>query len=213
MGGVREESPPLLGTISSFLDESAKPLKRTGTVWTAVCHIIAGVIGAGVLSLAWGVAQLGWVFGPLAMIVFAAVTIASTSLLCDLYRYPDPENGPGRVRSLTDAVKLYLGERHQVLCGVFAQESFYGGGIAYTITAANSISRQYLVWREIILCIVVVLLWNCYALLILLRTIAWWSEEVHGYGRANMQEKAINFRYVHHEFPGPERLEPFVRPN
>jgi hypothetical protein len=30
-----------------------------GNVWTAVAHIITGVIGSGVLSLAWSMAQLG----------------------------------------------------------------------------------------------------------------------------------------------------------
>lgn len=82
-----------------------------GTEWTAIAHVITGVIGAGVLSLSWSVAQLGWIAGPLLMIAFAAVTIVSTNLLCDCYRYPDPEHGPRRIRSYIEAVKLYLGER------------------------------------------------------------------------------------------------------
>lgn len=69
------------------------------------------MIGAGVLSLAWSVAQLGWIAGPLLMIIFAALTIVSTNLLCDCYRYPDPEDGPSRIRSYMEAVNLYLGER------------------------------------------------------------------------------------------------------
>ena len=71
------------------------------------------MIGAGVLSLAWTVAQLGWIAGPLLMIVFAGITIISTNLLCDCYRYPDPECGPARNRSFMEAVKYYLGERFQ----------------------------------------------------------------------------------------------------
>ncbi|BAT16275.1 Os12g0203300, partial [Oryza sativa Japonica Group] len=38
-----------------------------GTVWAATAHIVTAVIGSGVLALAWSVAQLGWVAGPLAL--------------------------------------------------------------------------------------------------------------------------------------------------
>ncbi|XP_048425252.1 probable amino acid permease 7 isoform X3 [Pyrus x bretschneideri] len=113
-------------------------LKRTGTIWTAIAHIITGVIGAGVLSLAWSVAQLGWVAGPLLMIVFASVTILSNNLLSDCYRFPDSDS-PTRVGSYLEAVKVYLGEMSQTVCAIFVHESLYGCGIAYVITAASSI--------------------------------------------------------------------------
>ncbi|XP_024449556.1 probable amino acid permease 7 isoform X1 [Populus trichocarpa] len=140
MGDAAEELP-LLGSFSSASadDEQEESLKRTGTIWTATAHVITGVIGAGVLSLAWSIAQLGWIAGPLCMIVFAVITLVSTSLLCDCYRFPDPEHGPTRNRSYMEAVKLYLGERSQIVCGIFAEESLYGCGIAYTITSASSI--------------------------------------------------------------------------
>ncbi|CAI0540867.1 unnamed protein product, partial [Linum tenue] len=80
-----------------------------GTRWTAVAHIITAVIGAGVLSLAWAVAQLGWIAGPLSMMAFAGITYVSATILCDCYRYPDPEVGPRRFRSFLDAVHHYLG--------------------------------------------------------------------------------------------------------
>lgn len=132
---------PLLeaSSSSSNAPETEASFKRTGSRWTAVAHIITGVIGAGVLSVAWSVAQLGWIGGPICMILFAAVTLLSTFLICDLYRYPDPEHGPLRIKSFMDAVKLYLGEKQQQICGVFAQANFYGCGIAYTITSGNSI--------------------------------------------------------------------------
>ncbi|KAL3821165.1 hypothetical protein ACJIZ3_007070 [Penstemon smallii] len=110
-----------------------------GTVWTAIAHIITGVIGAGVLSLAWSTAQLGWVAGPLSIVLFAAITQVSTVLVADCYRSPDPEHGPIRNRSFIQAVKYYLGESKQKICGVFVMESFYGCGIAYTIVAASSV--------------------------------------------------------------------------
>ncbi|PON47223.1 Amino acid transporter, transmembrane domain containing protein [Parasponia andersonii] len=140
MGGTEdEEQSPLIGSFSSSDHDSGQLLKRTGTTWTAVAHIITGVIGAGVLSLSWSVAQLGWIAGPLLMVVFAAVTIVSTNLISDCYRYPDPQLGPARCPSYMEAVRLYLGEKWQYVCGVFVQQSLYGCGIAYTITSANSI--------------------------------------------------------------------------
>ncbi|KDO74015.1 probable amino acid permease 7 isoform X1 [Citrus sinensis] len=138
MGSVEEEhQSPLVGSFSSSDHESGKPFERTGTICTALAHIITGVIGAGVLSLAWSMAQLGWIAGPLCMIAFASVTIVSSSLLCDCYRFPDPEVGPNRIRSFTQAVKLYLGDKNQKVCGIFVQESLYGAGITYTFTTAN----------------------------------------------------------------------------
>lgn len=80
-----------------------------GTVWTAIAHIITGVIGSGVLSLAWSMAQLGWIAGPLCMVVFAIVTIFSSNILCDCYRYPHPEEGHIRNKSYAEAVGSYLG--------------------------------------------------------------------------------------------------------
>ncbi|XP_054798083.1 probable amino acid permease 7 [Prosopis cineraria] len=115
------------------------PTKRTGTVWTAVAHVVTGVIGSGVLSLAWSMAQLGWIGGPLAMILFASVTLLSSLLLCNTYRSPDPEYGPHRHPSYLQAVNLHLGAKKGRLCGFLVQLSLYGFGVAYIVTAAISI--------------------------------------------------------------------------
>lgn len=81
-----------------------------GSLTTAVAHIITGVIGAGVLSLPWSVAQLGWIAGPVLLtVVFPAVTFVSAFMMSDCYRYPDPEVGHLRIRSYSEAVKLHLG--------------------------------------------------------------------------------------------------------
>ena len=88
----------------------------TGTVWTAMAHVITAVIGSGVLSLAWSVAQLGWVGGPAAMVLFAGVTVVQSSLLADCYISRDPERGAAvRNRSYVDAVRLYLGDHHIII--------------------------------------------------------------------------------------------------
>lgn len=123
---------------SSSSSSSSVSLKRKGTLWTAVAHIITGVIGSGVLSLAWSVAQLGWIGGPLCMLVFGIITIISSNLLCDCYRYPHPVEGHIRNKSYTQAVGSYLGKKSMWVTGIFLQESYFGCGIAYTITSAIS---------------------------------------------------------------------------
>ncbi|KAL3747310.1 hypothetical protein ACJRO7_016142 [Eucalyptus globulus] len=55
--------------------------KRTENVWTASAHIITAVIGSGGLSLAWAIAQLGWIVGPTIMLLFALVTYYTSTLL------------------------------------------------------------------------------------------------------------------------------------
>ncbi|GLJ07349.1 hypothetical protein SUGI_0064940 [Cryptomeria japonica] len=111
---------------------------RTGTLWTATAHIITAVIGAGVLSLAWSVAQLGWIAGPAIMLVFALITYYSSSLLADCYKFPDPVFGPNKNYTYRDAVKVNLGDRQAWLCALVQYVSLYGAGIAYTITASIS---------------------------------------------------------------------------
>ncbi|KAK4439645.1 putative amino acid permease 7 [Sesamum alatum] len=113
---------------------------RTGTAWTAVAHIITGVIGSGVLSLAWSMAQLGWIWGPLLMVFFASVTLVSTFLLCNSYRSPDPDNGPIRNKSYIDAVRNNLGTKSAWVCGLLIQMNLYGTAVAYTITTALCLS-------------------------------------------------------------------------
>ncbi|KAJ4700724.1 Amino acid permease [Melia azedarach] len=55
--------------------------KRTGTVLIASFHILATAIGYGILSLPQATAQLGWINGPAAILVFAVVTLLHFCLL------------------------------------------------------------------------------------------------------------------------------------
>ncbi len=77
-------------------------------MWTATSHIVAAVVGSGVLALAWTVAQLGWVVGPLVLVGFSCVTYYTSTLLANCYRYPDPVTGTAN-REYIDAVRCYLG--------------------------------------------------------------------------------------------------------
>lgn len=76
---------------------------------TASAHIVTAVIGSGVLSLAWAVAQLGWIAGSAVVLLFSIITYFTSCLLCDSYRYPDPVNGI-RNRTYIEAVKNILGK-------------------------------------------------------------------------------------------------------
>ena len=44
-----------------------------GTLWTTLANILTALTRA-VLFLSWGVAQLGWIAGPVAIIIFALDT-------------------------------------------------------------------------------------------------------------------------------------------
>ncbi|CAJ1968123.1 unnamed protein product [Sphenostylis stenocarpa] len=89
-----------------LLDDDGKP-RRTGTVWTATAHIITTVIGAGVLSLAWSMAQLGWIIGVSSIFVIASVTLYTSNLLADCYRSPHPVTGR-RNHTYMETVKTHL---------------------------------------------------------------------------------------------------------
>lgn len=102
------DNAPLIDHYSSSGEVFVNESFRTGNVWSATAHIITGVIGAGVLSLAWSVAQLGWIAGPFCILLFAAITYLSTYLLSDCYTFRHPQHGSIRCSSYMDAVNLYL---------------------------------------------------------------------------------------------------------
>lgn len=136
-----EGCPFIIDALSSLDDQAEEQsLKRNGDLRTAIAHIITGVIGAGVLSLPWSVAQLGWIAGPVLLgMVFPVVTLILSFLLCDLYRYPNPEFGHLKVKSYSQAVKLHLGEKWEQICTVNMVISFWLIGVAYHITTGSSI--------------------------------------------------------------------------
>ncbi|KAK7371878.1 hypothetical protein VNO80_05244 [Phaseolus coccineus] len=110
--------------------------KRTGTIWSAVAHIITAIIGAGVLSLAWSTSQLGWIAGPFFLLFCAIVACLSSFLLSDCYRTLDPVTGK-RNYSYMDAVRIYLGNKRTWLAGFLQYLSLYGVSTAYVITTAT----------------------------------------------------------------------------
>lgn len=132
----RVSSKGLQGHDLADRDDDGRP-KRTGTVWTASAHIITAVIGSGVLSLAWSMAQLGWIAGPIVLLSFAVVTYFTSLLLADCYRSPDSETGK-RNYTYMDAVRANLGGVQIAVCGFVQYSNLIGTAIGYTITSSIS---------------------------------------------------------------------------
>ncbi|KAG0529143.1 hypothetical protein BDA96_05G072900 [Sorghum bicolor] len=124
------------GDDAEWRDDDGRP-RRTGTVWTASAHIITAVIGSGVLSLAWAIAQLGWAAGPAVMILFAVVIYYTSTLLAECYRSGDPVAGK-RNYTYMDAVRSSLGGAKVTLCGAIQYANLFGVAIGYTIAASIS---------------------------------------------------------------------------
>ncbi|KAK4579501.1 hypothetical protein RGQ29_029250 [Quercus rubra] len=120
---------------SKCFDDDGR-LKRTGTFWTATTHNTA-VIGSGVRSLIWAIAQLGWVAGLAVLILFALVNIYTSNLLAHCYRAGDPVAGQ-RNYTYMDVVKANLGVRKVMLCGLIQYLNLFGIAIGYTIAASVS---------------------------------------------------------------------------
>ncbi|KAB2619841.1 amino acid permease 3-like [Pyrus ussuriensis x Pyrus communis] len=121
---------------SKCFDDDGR-LKRTGTFWTSASHIITAVIGSGVLSLAWAIAQLGWVAGPTVLLLFAFVNLYTSNLLAMCYRTGNPVTGQ-RNYTYMDAVKANLGGRKVMMCGLVQYLNLFGVAIGYTIASSVS---------------------------------------------------------------------------
>ncbi|KAK6945949.1 Amino acid transporter, transmembrane domain [Dillenia turbinata] len=122
------------------LDEDGHP-ERDGTWMSASAHIITAVVGSGVLSLGWATAQLGWIFGPAALFIFAGVTWFAAKLLVACNKSPDPITGK-RNYCYMDVVKANLGRFEVKLCGLAQYGNLIGATIGYTITSGISISAM-----------------------------------------------------------------------
>ncbi|CDY46779.1 BnaCnng14480D [Brassica napus] len=124
------------GDMNKNFDDDGRQ-KRTGTWMTGSAHIITAVIGSGVLSLAWAIAQLGWVAGPAVLMAFSFITYFTSTMLADCYRSPDPVTGK-RNYTYMEVVRSYLGGRKVMLCGLAQYGNLIGITIGYTITASIS---------------------------------------------------------------------------
>ncbi|KAM7266301.1 hypothetical protein ACFE04_004198 [Oxalis oulophora] len=135
MNGGDDQLPKSM-SIEKNLDDDGRD-KRTGTWLTASAHIITAVIGSGVLSLAWAVAQLGWIAGVVVLMVFSCITYFTSTMLADCYRAPHPVTGR-RNYTYMDVVKAYLGGGNVTFCGIAQYSNLIGVAIGYTITSSIS---------------------------------------------------------------------------
>ncbi|XP_058773917.1 amino acid permease 6-like [Vicia villosa] len=127
---------------SSFSIENDKydddgSIKRTGTWMTASAHIVTAVIGSGVLSLAWAVAQLGWIGGAVTLVLFSLITLLTSLLMTNCYRYPDSVHGK-RNPTYMKMVENILGGTQYKFCGLAQYTNLVGCTIGYTLTASIS---------------------------------------------------------------------------
>ncbi|KAL6909833.1 hypothetical protein ACP4OV_001492 [Aristida adscensionis] len=115
---------------------------KTGSVWTAMAHIISVLIGSSVLALPWTFAQLGWVAGPAVLVAFFGVTYYTSALLSDCYRQPDPITATAN-QDYVDAVFCYLGPRKAFWCGLVQYSNIWASLVGYTITVSASTSAIF----------------------------------------------------------------------
>ncbi|KAM7258457.1 hypothetical protein ACFE04_014198 [Oxalis oulophora] len=118
------------------LDDDGRP-KRTGSMWTVSAHIITAVVGSGILSLSWALAQLGWIAGVGILLSFSSITFYTSTILADCYRYPNTSSG-NRNYTYMDAVKSYLGGAKYKACGFAQYINLSGLAVGYTITTSLS---------------------------------------------------------------------------
>ena len=79
----------------------------------AVGHLLTAIIGAGVLGLPNAVAWLGWVAGPVAVLLFYAISVWLGVVLSMVYH----AKGQARYPTYKAAVRGILGRRHVVVLG------------------------------------------------------------------------------------------------
>ncbi|WVY91498.1 hypothetical protein V8G54_037012 [Vigna mungo] len=128
---------------SKFFDDDGRP-KRTGNQISSrvqeLCGLrvlITAVIGSGVLSMAWAIAQLGWIAAPASLILFSVVTYYTSALLAACYRTGD-QITRNRNYTYMHAVKSHLGRMNAKLCGWVQYANLFGVAIGYTIAASIS---------------------------------------------------------------------------
>ncbi|XWS39844.1 hypothetical protein CRYUN_Cryun18bG0089500 [Craigia yunnanensis] len=137
MGTLMSDTMELETGTSTAAPDVDDRSNRKGTWVTASAHIITAVIGSGVLSLSWAIAQLGWIAGPIILLLFSVITWFTSILSADCCR--DPVSGR-RYSSYIDAVKSNLGGINSKFCGIAQYVNLVGTAIGYSITAAISMA-------------------------------------------------------------------------
>ncbi|KAL6766799.1 hypothetical protein ACKKBG_A37395 [Auxenochlorella protothecoides x Auxenochlorella symbiontica] len=105
----------------------------SGTTFTAVGHTITSVIGAGILNLPYAVSILGWVAGPVCLLIFSFITQYTSQLLADCGVIRGV-----RQRTYTDVVEATFGRRGYVIIAWVQHSNLILVTLAFQITGALS---------------------------------------------------------------------------
>lgn len=112
------------------------PNSKVGNVFSASMHITCAIIGIGVLALPYTFSYLGWIAGPILLVVFYAVTLLSNFLLSSVFMVH------GRTHSTYHyAVRDILGRRHAIFLSSIQLFNFVLVNIAFSITGGNAIQQ------------------------------------------------------------------------
>ncbi|KAJ0086900.1 hypothetical protein Patl1_08280 [Pistacia atlantica] len=125
--------------------------KPTGTtVWAASAHIITALMGSGVLSLAWATAQLGWIFGPIVMLLFSLVTCYTFALFAAAVCCPSGDLVTGNTNdTYMDVIRSKLGGITFEICRVVYYMSLFGVASGYTTESSASLNAiQWSRWFD-----------------------------------------------------------------
>lgn len=105
-----------------------------GTLMTCMMHVFCAVVGAGVLALPYSVSWLGWVAGPILIIVFYLFSLLSSMLLASLYEVDGVEHA-----RYHHVVSHLLGKKQAIWASVFQLANIFLTMVAYTITGASAL--------------------------------------------------------------------------
>lgn len=118
----------------SFHGGDGPIIVRTGTTFSAFMLVITAVIGAGVLSLPYSLAVLGYPGGIVCLLVFSWLTLYTSQLLADV----NVVKGQ-RMRSYTQTVDAVLGRQGKIILAWLQQVNLVMTALAYSITASYAL--------------------------------------------------------------------------
>ncbi|XP_031281643.1 amino acid permease 3-like isoform X2 [Pistacia vera] len=143
---VSNDSHPQGGSNSSY-DGRLKTTRTT--VWAASAHIITALIGSGVLSLAWATAQLGWIFGPIVMLLFSLVTCYTFTLFADAVFHSSGKLASDE-KKYTNYMDTFLKELDESMFKLISLGVYYISlfGVASGCTTESSASLNAIQWSK-----------------------------------------------------------------
>lgn len=117
-------------------DPNGIPNDKTGTIASASLHCFCAIVGAGVLALPHATAWLGWVAGPICIIMFYLISLLTSVMLADVFEV----NGIEHTR-YHHAVRHLLSRGDAIAVSFFQMLNCVMITIAYTITGVTAMKK------------------------------------------------------------------------